>query len=240
MSRRCLQAMRALVAVTGDLDPFSKGPPSGQGAQLFESDIADTLTQCKSTNEWLTAAHESRGRTTPGVSPEEQLARFCGDRFTDRPRIIPLDAPSCVTAPTELPTSLSARGAGASFLGSWPVHGAQLRIGSNTSGVTTSNCGSPCVESDELALSASPTGTRMTATITKITFSEGNSGKAIPNPTPGDSNRVGDSFYLEFVAPHLLRRTIIRSSLPAIDQTRGNPYWCGTGLSPSLRHFCGA
>src|SRR5436190_14772359 len=103
-------------------------------------------------------------------------------------------------------TSSSVPGvAGERFVGHWWVHDAQLKIESNGAGVITGNCGSPCVETDNLALSLSSTGTRMTVTITKIAFTEGNTGKVIPNPDPADSPSVGDSSYLEFVAPHLMK-----------------------------------
>lgn len=80
----------------------------------------------------------------------------------------------------------------------------------------------------------------MNVTITKITFKDGASGKAIPNPDPSTSQQIGDSSYLKFAAPHLLKETIIHSSLPAVDLEAGNPYWCGDGLASSLGHFCGA
>jgi hypothetical protein len=93
-----------------------------------------------------------------------------------------------------------------------------LTIESNSAGVLTGNCGYPCVETENLALSLSPTGKRMTLTIATITFSDGNTGRVIRNPDPAASPGVGDSSYLEFVAPHLMKETIIHSSLPAIDQ----------------------
>ena len=100
VSPRCRTAMRNLVGITGDLDPFTQGPPSGPGALAFSAAIARTLTRCESANEWLTAARDSGGRTPAGVTPEKMLAKWCGFRYTDRPRIIPLDAPSCVSAAT--------------------------------------------------------------------------------------------------------------------------------------------
>jgi hypothetical protein len=57
---------------------------------------------------------------------------------------------------------------------------------------------------------------------------------------PSDSAAVGDSSYLEFVAPHLLKETLIHSSVSAIDQKYGNPYWCGQGLAASKQGVCGA
>ena len=118
------------------------------------------------------------------------------------------------------------------------MHGSQMAIESNRGGILTSNCGVPCVETETLSLSRSPSGTRMNVTITRIAYKDGTTGKAIPNSYPADSPRVGDSSYLEFAAPHLLKETIIHSSVPGID--RANSYWCGDGLAPSLSHFCGA
>jgi hypothetical protein len=116
-----------------------------------------------------------------------------------------------------------------------------MDIRSDTTGSITSNCGGQvCVETDRLALVRSPNGKRLTATITAINYSD-NTGKPLPKPDPYDSQAIGDSFYLEFVAPHLMKKTIIHSSLPASDQKSGNPYWCGSGLATSsLVHLCGA
>ena len=166
----------------------------------------------------------------------------CGGSSAHRSRATTTtEAPSTTTAPR---TSSSVRGPAPStketFVGHWSVHDAQLNIESNTAAIETINCSLPCLETDTLALSLSTTGTRMTVTIAKITFADQNTGKVIPNPHPADSQMVGDSYYLEFVAPHLMKETIINSSLPAIDQTDDNPYWCGSGLASSLVHLCGA
>jgi hypothetical protein len=115
-----------------------------------------------------------------------------------------------------------------------------MDIRSDMTGVITSNCGGGvCVETDRLALIRSPKGKRLTATITAISYRD-NTGKPIANPNPNDSPSIGDSFYLEFVAPHLMKETTIRSSVPAIDNADGNGYWCGSGLAASLVHLCGA
>jgi hypothetical protein len=115
-----------------------------------------------------------------------------------------------------------------------------MDIRPDMTGVITSNCGAAvCVETDRLGLVRSPNGKRLTATITAISYSD-NIGKPIANPNPNDSQDIGDSFYLEFVAAHLMKETVIRSSLPAFDRTSGNPYWCGSGLATPLVHLCGA
>jgi hypothetical protein len=98
VSATCQDAMRTLVLMSGGgLDPFAKGPPSGMGAQFYESKVADTLTHCDSKDEWLTAAQESMAPTNSNDYSAGILQSDCGDRFTDRPRVIPLDAPTCVS-----------------------------------------------------------------------------------------------------------------------------------------------
>jgi len=180
-----------------------------------------------------TASNNGIWFSSNGVHWEQRLSLTPAGK--PPPSSAPVDV-SRITQPTHagppFPTNES-------FVGHWYVHGSQLEIESNGTGVEINNCGGQvCLETDNLSLSLTPTGKRMTATITKITYT-GTTGKAIPNPTPADSQAVGDSFYLQFVAPHLMKKTIIHSSLPAIDQT-GNPYWCGNGLAPPLVHLCGA
>ena len=125
-----------------------------------------------------------------------------------------------------------------SFLGFWHVHGSQLQIKSGT-GVVGSNCGPPCVETDELSLSRSKDGSRLTAVVTSVSFANGDTGRRIPNPFPHDSAAVGDSSYFEFVAPHLMKETTLRSAVHPIDWDYGNPYWCGQHLDPALDWACG-
>ena len=122
------------------------------------------------------------------------------------------------------------------FVGHWSVHGSQLEIRPNGTGTIESNCGGAvCVETDALSVVRSVGGKRLTATITKIRYAN-NKGEPIPGPDPRESPAVGDAFYFRFVAPHLMKLTIVRSSFPWL----GNPYWCGDGLAASLEHFCGA
>ncbi len=122
------------------------------------------------------------------------------------------------------------------FVGQWSVHGSQLVIRPDGTGTIVSNCGGQlCAETDSLSLVRSASGKHLTATITKVSYVN-NRGKPIPAPDPRDSPAVGDSFYFRFVAPHLMKATIVRSSFPWL----GNPYWCGDGLAAALEHFCGA
>ena len=126
------------------------------------------------------------------------------------------------------------------FVGHWHVHGGAMEIRSNMTGTLDYNVGGAVrYENDRLSFVRSPDGKRLTATIESVRFTD-DKGKPIPDPHPGDSSAVGDSFSLEFVAAHLMKRTIIHSSWPASDQRDGNPYWCGNGLAESLANRCGA
>ena len=87
--------MRTLVRVSGGgLDPFAASP-SGQSAPAFESDIASTLTRCRSGAGWVLAARTATRRTASGQPALQILENDCGFRFTDEPQVIPLDAPGC-------------------------------------------------------------------------------------------------------------------------------------------------
>ena len=94
-------------------------------------------------------------------------------------------------------------------------------------------------EGDLLSFVRSKDGKHLTATVVAVGYVD-NKGKPIPKPDGVDSSAVGDSFSLKFVAPHLMKQTIIHSSLSAIDQRYGNPYWCGRGLAEALVPRCGA
>ena len=163
----------------------------------------------------------------------------CGAGCDSSSRAAPVPRP---TASSTTPTTLrhASTPNNDPFIAHWSVHGSEMDIRSDRTGTLTSNCGGgECVETDRLTLVRSPNGKRLTATITSIRYSD-TTGKSLPNPYPNESNAIGDSFYLEFVAPHLLRKTIIHSSLPVVDQASGNPYWCRRGLAKSLGHLCGA
>jgi hypothetical protein len=143
------------------------------------------------------------------------------------------------TSKAATPSSSSvAEGTKESFVGHWWVHGGQLEIKPDNTAVQTGPCDVTCLETHILSLSPVANGTRMSVIITEITYT-GPNGEPIANPYPGESAAVGDSSYLEFVAPHLLKETIIESSLPDIDQL-GNHYWCGDDLEPPLTRVCGA
>jgi hypothetical protein len=124
-----------------------------------------------------------------------------------------------------------------SFVGHWQVHGGTLDIRSNGSAIEDFNCGGQvCDEMLRLALVRSPNGRRLIATIKSISYTNEH-GRRIANPDPAESESVGDVFSLEFVAPQLMKTTLMTSNRSL---RRGNPYWCGADLAASLQHFCGA
>jgi putative hemolysin len=96
VSATCRAVIDRLVSIDGHLDPFSPGPPSGQGAMMFSHAIASTLVSCKSPAEWIAAASN---RADANVKPANVLARFCRYRFTDRSRVTLLNAAACAGAP---------------------------------------------------------------------------------------------------------------------------------------------
>jgi hypothetical protein len=132
-----------------------------------------------------------------------------------------------------------------SFIGDWHVHGAGLKITSETAGVITADVGYcvpndtaykyRCTESDELTMSLSGDKNQLTATVTKITFTAADG--TIVRHSVTQSSSVGDSFRLEFEAPQLLKETILHGMAGWVG---GNPYWCGQNLAPELRSKCGA
>lgn len=91
-SSACDTAISPLAGIRGTLDPFQGIIPSGLAARSFESAISKSLTACSSRQEWIAAARSD----APYTDAISILKRFCAARFTDRPRIIPLTAPSCV------------------------------------------------------------------------------------------------------------------------------------------------
>jgi hypothetical protein len=96
----CREAMRVLVLIRRNVDPFAGGAlPSGLAAQSWERSIANTLTRCGSQTEWIEAANGATSAHTRSEDLVAVLKRFCGSRFTDKPRIIPLSARSCVGVP---------------------------------------------------------------------------------------------------------------------------------------------
>jgi len=106
VSHVCRVAISMLVYQSdGGLDPFAKGPPSGMGAQVYGNDISQSLTRCKSRDEWLTAARDATRSERSTVYAFNVLRRYCGLSFSDFPPETPAVTPSCIEVPpASIPT----------------------------------------------------------------------------------------------------------------------------------------
>jgi hypothetical protein len=126
----------------------------------------------------------------------------------------------------------------ASFVGSWHVHDGQLTIDENQTAqeVNVGGCTTPCTEHEALTWALSDNGQRLTAVVRGVTFTSRTDGTQMSGPGSPDQAEAGDSFYLTFVAPYLLKSTLIH--MPVAQG--GNPYWCGADLAASLQSNCGA
>jgi hypothetical protein len=132
------------------------------------------------------------------------------------------------------------------FIGHWFVHGSTLDITSATEATETVASGFDCtparedwcLEKDRLSLELAPDGESVTATIVGIDYVNGTTGAKFSSPFPGASQAVGDSVRLEFVAPHLMKATVIKRQLGT--ENYGNAHWCQDGIAPNLRDLCGA
>jgi hypothetical protein len=125
-----------------------------------------------------------------------------------------------------------------SFLGHWHVHGTVLDIGPREARLTV-DCHrpQPCIETFTLAVALSQDGRRLDAEVTNDTWSDPTTGRPVPPDPSTDGLELGDTSSFEFVAPHLLKETYLRTADPNFDDY-GNPYWCGEDLDPSFDH-CG-
>lgn len=135
------------------------------------------------------------------------------------------------------------------FVGEWYVHGTQMIINADSTGVQTSNAG-PCTDPFESGGSEA-----MCNTVTQLEFSEDSSGGVTATITsidhetweggsppagfePDETVRVGDSFRLEFADDNLLRSTWL-GRLDHLNE-QFNPYWCNSQTSDENRRQCGA
>ena len=134
--------------------------------------------------------------------------------------------------------------ASARFVGEWHVHDSSLNIAPTTATLTASagmgpcmqDPKAPCSETDQLAVT-SGNDTQLTLTVTGVSYTFNDFQTATVNPSPGPSTAVGDSIQLQWQAPGLLKATVLKG-FPGI--VRGNPYWCGAGISQSDAQKCGA
>ncbi len=94
VSSVCRAAVDLLINHGGGLDPFVGGAPSGIAAEGYEMTVNNTLIRCGSGAEWLTAVRNA-GPTRSRLTTDAILERDCGDRFTENPHRLPVNAPSC-------------------------------------------------------------------------------------------------------------------------------------------------
>jgi len=116
------------------------------------------------------------------------------------------------------------------YVGAWYVHDATLTISSKGTGEerfwigyspSKGNMAKSVAQSivSELLVAPASQGTSLKATIRTITYLT--NGKATSNPYSSLPFKVGDSFSLRLVGPHLLELT----SSPSVEFEAG--YWCG-------------
>ncbi|GAC1366577.1 MAG: hypothetical protein NVSMB32_11020 [Actinomycetota bacterium] len=169
--------------------------------------------------------------TNPTLTPPAVAATLSQPASPTAGAASPTPRPTTAAAiPSVTPSSIRQ-----DFVGTWHVHGSSLQITSRTQGqLTTFNVGQclpngssgACGEHDALSLVLSPDSTRLTATLTKVTYfvSNGAGEQVVPNANVSTPNHVGDAFRLEFVGADLMKTTILRGLQGYVG---GNPYWCG-------------
>jgi hypothetical protein len=139
-----------------------------------------------------------------------------------------------MAGPGKAPTSRPPLG---SFVGTWGVHDAQLRITSLRSGVLFAQGDCLCEEYDTLTLSPSATGTELNATVGAVR-AIGAGGKRVPDPHP--NYVVGQRSFFEFAEPHLMLQLVVPNEPgDMLSSSFGNPYWCGIGLASRFENACG-
>jgi hypothetical protein len=121
-----------------------------------------------------------------------------------------------------------------SFVGTWHVHDALLKITSPARGVFSAMGGCLCEEYDTLALSLK--GDRLDVVVTRVR-AIGAGGKPVPDPHPDEV--VGQRSFFEFVEPHLLLQVMVPNEPRDLLVSFGNPYWCGAGLAERFGFACG-
>jgi hypothetical protein len=114
------------------------------------------------------------------------------------------------------------------LVGTWYVHGGILTIRADGTGSQVFSFGA-YGETDTITLVSQDHRQRLLGVIRHIRYA--NSSGSIANPDPADTQRVGDSFNLNRIRPHILRKSYVKSALPDVEQKADNPNWCGPGLS---------
>jgi hypothetical protein len=152
----------------------------------------------------------------------------------------PKPAPQPGSATTTTPSSTAPAGpavANDRFVGHWHVHGADLDI------TPTTTTYRPRVylcspESTRLCREAvtfsvvSGDDMQLTLQVAAVSRTD-ETGASVPDPT---APAVGDEVRLDWQAPGLLKSAILHWFAWSI----GNPYWCGSGISPVNHRLCGA
>jgi len=129
------------------------------------------------------------------------------------------------------------------FVGHWSVHGAQMEIVNPTQGTIRYRdyCGprpgEECLATESIRFVVSLDGKRLYGRAENISWTV--DGAKVAPPDGDTYSGVGDRFWLEFVAPHLLKRGQIFVTDPGT-YGGGNPFWCGEGLSDEYGYYCGA
>ena len=153
-------------------------------------------------------------------------------------------SPSTTPEPQPTPTGVGP------FAGKWFVHGSSLVIAGNGKGSIVSNIGpcrvegrqEMCSERNDYRFRLSPDGSRLTGTVTAISF-ETWEGAPVPASVPGyrTSARVGDTLHLYVAAPGLLstRWPLEHPLKKMLFDGPGNPFWCAAGTS-NVEGLCGA
>jgi hypothetical protein len=130
------------------------------------------------------------------------------------------------------------------FVGDWQVHGMQMTIKPDRTGVVQWNAG-PCLDpftsppppwcSGHASIRFTPSTNGVIGTYTRVWFTTWAGDNPPAGFDPGTDNGAGYMFELRRVAPGLLKVKNLRMHIQD-----GNPYWCGAGVSTSNRRLCGA
>ena len=148
------------------------------------------------------------------------------------------------------------------FSGAWIRHGSYLCVGGDSTLLLTAKATCPrsgktgwigfyfgcyrfpgtradvCYEWDYLSFNHASSD-RILASVTKVIYT-GRKGATIRGFALPHGFRMGDSFYLERIAPGLLKMIYQHTRLTGLALTYGPPYWCGQGVTTARRPKCGA
>lgn len=135
------------------------------------------------------------------------------------------------------------------FVGDWYVHGTQMTIRPDFTGVKRSSLGpctdpfgpnasdAMCSEIQKLEFSEAPSG-GIVAAVTSVDHETWEGNPPPPSFEPDGTTQAGDSFELELVDDNLLRTTWLGRLSHLNGQ--GNPYWWNSQTSDENSRECGA